>query len=466
MGQCRSIAKRPPAPPTPRTKGVGPIAGSDHAIATPTRVDAVPEEQTYLLTSKDLDSTSYTVPVDQLQGELSQAQEGYTASKFAYEAHGTLQNLFRFRGTVLPGLIARPTFWASLLIYSTTCVCHRGYPKTCGAKYLSPVNIGDLKICGVLVTFFLAFYSNQCFKRYQSQYTNLKRIEGHMRSVGIQVKAFFKGNRAAYNMIETFRFLSAAYYLLFARLYNGDRVEVNLDTALAEGLVSVEEKLVLQKHSPGMRWFKALGWVFEHITQVHNEKACDASNMRTIQKEILSIRDTMNKVTFEAQMPIPLAYFHVVLCLCTAFSLLFSYACPFMDATTSPVLISIVWAMVVCGYLGMREVAVQMAEPFGDDDSDLPVDNYVHNIRLFLTKFVEDEQDDHLHADNKPMTFVNTNWMQVTSSEPKKINKVLVKGRILQNERFKQRLIKRMRRHMLGPLSFSLEVWRSNAGLL
>merc|ERR1712166_1504842 len=39
----------------------------------------------------------------------------------------------------------------------------------------------------------------------------------------------------------------------------------------------------------------------------------------------------------------------------------------------------------------MREIAIQLAEPFGDDDSDLPVDVYVHNLMDFLVAFVEEE---------------------------------------------------------------------------
>ena len=36
------------------------------------------------------------------------------------------------------------------------------------------------------------------------------------------------------------------------------------------------------------------------------------------------------------------------------------------------------------------QVSMAMADPFGDDYTDLPVANYVRNSMLFLTQFVQD----------------------------------------------------------------------------
>ena len=70
------------------------------------------------------------------------------ACKFPYKEHNVMQNLFRYRGTVLPGvlcdlfepatntscsqLVGRPTFWVGFVVFAGTTVCRNAFADTCG----------------------------------------------------------------------------------------------------------------------------------------------------------------------------------------------------------------------------------------------------------------------------------------------------------------------------------------------
>jgi len=191
--------------------------------------------------------------------------------------------------------------------------------------------------------------------------------------------------------VELLRNLGATYYLMFARVYDGDLREFNLQSAHEEGLITSEEMEDLEDETPSMCWFRVLCWCFELVNDMSEdtEGKIDAGHFSQMQNSILEMRSAINAVTYESQMPVPLPYYHIITMLSFGFILTYSYACAFL--TTSPVVAWIVWIVPVFGFAGMREVAIAMADPFGDDDVDLPVDVYVHNIMKFLVDFVSNK---------------------------------------------------------------------------
>ena len=60
-------------------------------------------------------------------------------------------------------------------------------------------------------------------------------------------------------------------------------------------------------------------------------------------------------MTYTFQMPIPLAYYHVITCLCLIVTLLISYAGGYSEKPGT----AVAWfvnLLILFGYLGMREV--------------------------------------------------------------------------------------------------------------
>ena len=298
----------------------------------------------------------------------------------------------------MPHIIQRPTFAFGVLIFISSSVCKEYYEEECG--YAMPkVDIKEIALLGSVTVFFLAFYSNSCYTRFKQQYTTLKSIEGQMRTICILMRYKFhpqhegmapeKEDIARYKMMELLRYLGAAYYLLCAKLHIGeDRGEVNLEMAYSDaGVVTEEEMTILRQHQPSMQWFKCICWAFHVVQEAMEEDLCAKDDGRTIENEILTMRERMGAVASEAQMMVPLAYFHLINALTISTVLIFSYASSV--AATDWRIFIVIWVAVSIGILGMREVAVQLAEPFGADDTDLPVVEYVVTTMRFLTKFLK-----------------------------------------------------------------------------
>ena len=143
------------------------------------------------------------------------------------------------------------------------------------------VDIKEIALLGSVTVFFLAFYSNSCYTRFKQQYSTLKSIEGQMRTVCIIMRFKFhpqdgsiaseeRENLARYKMMELLRYLGAAYYLLFAKLYNGENADaVSLKSAFTDvGVLTEEEFGILQQTTASMSWFKCMCWAFHRMDSV------------------------------------------------------------------------------------------------------------------------------------------------------------------------------------------------------
>ena len=279
----------------------------------------------------------------------------------------------------------------------STTVCKDLYYDECGT-HIPVVPVPEIGLLGSITVFFLAFYSSSCYSRFQQQYNSLKHIEGQMRAICVIMRFKFHAPNAntlnggdgdglaRFKMMELVRYLGASYYLLFALLMHGE--ELSLDLAYEEmGIITADELRILKKLPASMVWFRCTCWAFHVVQEAVEEGLCSADTATRLENEILEVRGRMHYISAEQQLMVPLAYFHLINGLTIATVLVFSYA--FAQSATDWKLYLIIWAIVSVGILGMREVAVQLAEPFGEDDTDLPVAHYVTSTLRFLTYFLK-----------------------------------------------------------------------------
>jgi len=311
-----------------------------------------------------------------------------------YEPDAFFTNLRKYHGTVLPGMVSRPSFWICIFVFAFSSTCFSVFDDQCG-KHMATIALSDIALPQALLIFFLVFYSNQCYGRFRGEYKALKKIEGNIRSLASIARNSFKvcnkdksnEHHALYKSMELMRLFGAAYYLMFACLYKGEFHEFNLKSAYQAGLLSFQEVEALRPETRGMRWYRVLDWAYQVVSEACEEGACDKKSEKDLGGTILKSRELMNDIVFEFQMPIPLAYYHLITLLTFCVTIMYSYAAGIVAASNW--LFGIVFCVSVVGLLGIREIGMQMAEPFGDDDSDLPVDMYVMNVLEFVTHFIE-----------------------------------------------------------------------------
>merc|ERR1711935_647176 len=98
----------------------------------------------------------------------------------------------KYKGTVVPGLVTRPTFWISFCLYWSVNVCSQNFHDQCG-QYLPVMTTAQINFpSGGMLVFFLAFYCKDCYARFFLLYVNVKNIEGCIRSILVLMRYYYQ----------------------------------------------------------------------------------------------------------------------------------------------------------------------------------------------------------------------------------------------------------------------------------
>lgn len=369
--------------------------------------NATEDEHIPMLEKRETHTRGHQID-EMTQQQDSSKRHGWSATKYAYNPEQVFYNIFcRFRGTTLPGLCTMPTVWISVILFSYVNICKSAYPDGCGhPDSLPPLSPDHLRLSSVLVVFFVSFYSNQCYTKFMAQYNRVKLFESQIKSVVYLANLNYSGKGSKKMRREVYRLLCAAYYMMYSRLYSGSKMQFDLDTAYEDGYLSKEEAEDLQVLKKGIVCARILSWAHLNVQAHADAGVVGKAEAGKICDKISQVRDSLDQVTAEAQMQPPLAYYHVNLLLNSIFSFVFSYASPFLKDHNDPWLSTAVWIIVVWGMFGMRAVSEQMADPYGDDDMDLPVSYYIFKLtELVMSSVHEDKKVAECRNNDTPHTF-------------------------------------------------------------
>ena len=129
--------------------------------------------------------------------------------KQQYDANASFKNLFAFTGTCLQEVFNNFTFWLLVAIhvalYAAKVVgkCSEG-DIICpfeGARPAggcctpfkdhlrhAPLKLGDISMVGQFATFFLVFYSGNCYARYSALYSSVIAMQGKLHNISLYLR--------------------------------------------------------------------------------------------------------------------------------------------------------------------------------------------------------------------------------------------------------------------------------------
>merc|ERR1712070_1256177 len=88
-------------------------------------------------------------------------------------------------------------------------------------------------------------------------------------------------------------------------------------------------------------------------------------------------------------MPMPFQYFHIMNLMMMLNLSLWAYVLALEDSYFS----TFIYAFVQMMFLGLRELTVSLADPFGDDDTDFPLKDWMASLYHMIYSIVEDPYD-------------------------------------------------------------------------
>jgi len=287
--------------------------------------------------------------------------------------------LLKWRGTIMPMVLTRPVIWILVSLHYSFLYLHLERPDIVMPKL-------EWKVVGVpssLLTFFLVFYSGNCFTRYYALYGKFTGMAGAMMNwVGL-CRVFFN-TASSETLWNLSRHMLASVYLHYFTLAgdasDGGKMVTDTEWAIImrQRMLSEQERQQVAAY-PGFKPFLLQCWALqtinEHLANADNKRAAGAG-FGPFQAQAFALRQQCSEMVNTLAQPVPFPYFHVVTFMLSINLVLVAYALIFFDSyMTVPVY------FITCLVLqGLKEVAVALSDPFGGDDVDFDTASFMQQI--------------------------------------------------------------------------------------
>jgi len=296
-----------------------------------------------------------------------------------------IKSLFQWAGTCLQMVLTQKEFHLYILWnLFLTAACIYAVPD----DKVDQFNWDAASIMQYVMTFFVTFYNDMCFARYDRLYPEVVSFsEGVIDMVQeLQVNLHWPALTA--HRIAASKYLLSVTYLHFMLICGGKLDQDNWNELINKGLLTQQETLLLAGYPGGQVSIVLITWVFFILRDAmiqdcmwrKNNNANDVSQQTVhiynrFVKHVVNMEKSCNQIGYTLGNPIPFSYYHLMnfillfnIMLLSTFSALYkSYA------SVLP------FGIALLVYMGLREVSCALAEPFGEDPVDFSVQYIIRN---------------------------------------------------------------------------------------
>merc|ERR1711904_543642 len=289
-----------------------------------------------------------------------------------YDPRQTVQLLFAWRGTVWPTLLSRPLLWVCIITYTAGVIAKQGYHVD-----LPVIEEKVLHVTGGLLTFFVVFFTVECYQRFRFGFEKVKQTGGAIRNLIVLLTSEFPDDMHLQR--EVLRLMVLAQHVAFSHVggqqfqkigkEDEDEDFFSLEHAEHAGLATSKERQILEDfvvaNGTAEQYVLPLRWAHNLISKKKNETS--DGTMRSVNDIVCDCRSGLSALVGMTETQIPLSFFHLLNFTMNVYCTLFAYSLCFVATWFCWITV----IMYVVAMLGLREVSIMLAEPFGDDDSDI-----------------------------------------------------------------------------------------------
>lgn len=297
-------------------------------------------------------------------------------------SNGIIYIAFQCKGTIIPDVIRRWDFWFLMVMHVLLSVTFRtGYLDKEIHGFGSPhsifgINWNDIKVITAMTTFFEVFYTNQCFSRYLGLYAVSGKITGLVYDLILILRIF--AGRAGYAHTKlSVRFALVAIFLNFYEVHHGDSVsDEEWRTLMDHGLLRTSEKEMLVGLKKHQRSHVLLLWSADVAKEGLGVAKAPGNALKQVLAPLLEMRADQQELLNTAALPIPFQYYHLLNAMVLFNLVLWGYAMAICES----VFASLIYMMCSLIFMGMLELADELSDPFGDDEVDFPVMEWLEEL--------------------------------------------------------------------------------------
>jgi len=334
-----------------------------------------------------------------------------------YKMSQPLLALTKWRPSVLPLTVKRAEMWFFTILHTILVVCVKtditeqlfGF-KTDVSGIDLPFNA--IAVSSTLMGFMLIFFNNQTYSRYMGYYNACTGIGGVMQEISEQTSTHLCDLPSIRWDVNRYAMTSAllVYFKVtdppgstpvvddeeWERLTSSEEAWQGIDARTKGGLANLDsrnghwgspallteaEKQVLKSKKGVLPSLMLQTWAMRAAREGYKKAGVEAPIYTQLQSSIMDLRRHCAYITNNLALPIPFPYYHALVALMMINFTLYCVAFLLLQSWISPVPMFLVTLITT----GVREVSCALANPFGDDEVDFPVQKYIADLRALVS---------------------------------------------------------------------------------
>jgi len=303
---------------------------------------------------------------------------------------GIVATAFRWSSTILPASTESTEFWFYFFVNLGLHIVYR-------VGWFDPRNYdvdlpwGLTGTMSSLLTFFVVLYNSNAFGRYQQLFDVCKELFGAV----LEFTSMVKGRLGSIpHQRRATRYMLASCYIFLLEREGPGITEVEWAMLYDLGLLSWVEIDALDLHASdkqveGGQAFIVMHWSLEVVRDAVPEWLQRDDMMSAFFDKAFQIRSCQALTKNLIAMRIPFQYFHIMTFMLTVNLFFWGYSLAFMDTY---------WALstfffIQLIFIGLRELCAALANPFGTEDVDFPVNVWLDNLTWRVAELLEGSFD-------------------------------------------------------------------------
>ncbi|XGW30345.1 hypothetical protein V3C99_009377 [Haemonchus contortus] len=329
--------------------------------------------------------------------------------------------LFRWRGSVWRAVYIEYLIW--LTAYAiVSCIYRFALNEDQQGKFENFAAFCDKRLSYIPMNFMLGFFVTIVVNRWVTQFANLGMID----NIALFTSELIKGSddRGKNIRRNIVRYCVASQCLVFRDIHIGVRKRFpTLETMVAAGFLQQHEldKFLACKSRYAKYWMP-LNWALHLLNTALDEKRIDGDIARNaIAQEIRNFRTGLSLIWTYDWVPLPVMYPQLIFLSVHAYFIVTVFCRQFIITPTAanytvvdlyfPIMSSLEF---IC-YMGWMKVAMELLNPFGEDDDDFDC-NFLLDRNLTISLTAVDEAYDDV-PELKPDMFWNDTVSPLYSKE-------------------------------------------------
>jgi len=292
-------------------------------------------------------------------------------------SQGLLRTAFTVSQSVVPIVVCRSEFWGFFAFHLlVNCAYRAGILGNAESEHsFFFLHKEEMKVVAAVTTFFEVFYTNHCFHRYLHLHGATREMLGYLYQFSYEVRVHLAKASIAHVRLATRWFMSSV--VLFLHMGPDRRVpEATWRMLLRQSLLRPEEQQRLLHLPRQQAALILLSWTAEACVDGWKKAKAPATCLKSAVDKLMATRRVQQEVADTLALPMPYQYFHLLKLMVVVNLVVWAY----FFAVTKSIFAPVIFFFCALFFMGMVELAAAMSDPFGDDEVDFPIAEWLNDF--------------------------------------------------------------------------------------